>query len=154
MSFTYNFPMAGNTVDVVVHDHFDNILLVRRNSEVEHGKLAFPGGYMEIDEPLKVAAIRELREETGLVFPNNQFEFEMVADRPKRDTRGRVISTIYSLLVPDLYVLQKKFVRQEEEVLELVIRDYNGLNREEMAFDHYDIMLNVLFGLRYDSGDN
>lgn len=42
---------------------------VRRNIEPCNGEIAFPGGYHEGDETWEQAAVRELREETGLVIP-------------------------------------------------------------------------------------
>ena len=42
------------------------ILLVRRAIEPSYGKWVFPGGYVDRDEKLEKAAIREVKEETGL----------------------------------------------------------------------------------------
>ena len=43
-----------------------NVLLVQRKHWPHTGKWAIPGGFVEIDESLKRAAWRELREETGV----------------------------------------------------------------------------------------
>ena len=43
-----------------------HIVLVRRAIEPGYGKWVFPGGYVDRGEELKVAAIREAREEAGL----------------------------------------------------------------------------------------
>ncbi len=42
------------------------LLCVRRNIEPHIGKLALPGGFIEIDETWQQAAARELQEETGV----------------------------------------------------------------------------------------
>ncbi|MGP4111939.1 NUDIX domain-containing protein [Streptomyces sp. 4N509B] len=43
------------------------LVVVRRDIEPFRGELALPGGYMELGETWREAAVRELREETGLV---------------------------------------------------------------------------------------
>jgi 8-oxo-dGTP diphosphatase len=45
------------------------LVVVRRDIEPCRGELSLPGGYMELGETWREAAVRELREETGLVAP-------------------------------------------------------------------------------------
>jgi ADP-ribose pyrophosphatase YjhB (NUDIX family) len=49
---------------VVLHDR--QVLLVRRTSEPHSGDWALPGGYIERDETVDIAVIREVFEETGI----------------------------------------------------------------------------------------
>lgn len=69
------------------------ILLVRRKYEPYKGMWAIPGGFVEDDEELEAAAIRELQEETGFVVPamTQLHTFGKVG----RDSRGRTVTVTY-----------------------------------------------------------
>ena len=73
------------------------ILLVKRKIEPYLGQYAIPGGFMHEDEDLDEAALRELREETGVtdVYLEQLYSF----GAPRRDPRGRVISVSYFALI-------------------------------------------------------
>jgi ADP-ribose pyrophosphatase YjhB (NUDIX family) len=48
------------------------LVVVRRDIEPARGELALPGGYIEVGETWREAAVRELREETGLTADARQ----------------------------------------------------------------------------------
>lgn len=50
----------------VVFSHDGGILLVQRAIHPSYGKWVFPGGYVDRGETLEEAALREVREESGL----------------------------------------------------------------------------------------
>jgi 8-oxo-dGTP diphosphatase len=75
-------------------------LVVKRKIPPFKDRLAIPGGFVLPDENLEAAALRELREETGVsnVYLEQLYSF----GEPKRDPRGRVISIAYfALISPD-----------------------------------------------------
>jgi ADP-ribose pyrophosphatase YjhB (NUDIX family) len=53
-------------VGTIITDDRDQIVLVKRAIEPGYGKWVFPGGYVDRGEDVKVAAVREAREEAGL----------------------------------------------------------------------------------------
>ena len=76
------------------------VLLVKRRIPPFKDHLAIPGGFVLPDEDLDEAALRELREETGVtdVYLEQLYSF----GDPKRDPRGRIISISYfALISPD-----------------------------------------------------
>ena len=98
--YTYKYPRPAVTVDVAIfmpESSFIKILLIQRGSEPFKGTYALPGGFVDIQETLEEAAQRELKEETGLSI-SELTQVHTFSD-PKRDPRGRVISTCYAAIL-------------------------------------------------------
>lgn len=99
MAYTYEHPHPAVTVDVAVFTLTAGrlaVVLVRRAAWPHAGKWALPGGFVGIDESLKRAAWRELREETGIKA--GYLEQLGAFGRPDRDPRERVITVVYIAL--------------------------------------------------------
>ncbi len=77
------------TVDIIIIKESE-VLLIKRGGHPCLGKLAFPGGFVEMDEDVYTAAARELYEETGLKV--RSLRQLRVASKPDRDPRTRIIS--------------------------------------------------------------
>src|SRR5436309_2542719 len=122
------------TVDVVlftIRDRQLQVLLIKRLVPPFVNRYALPGGFVLQDESLDKAAVRELREETGVdkVYLEQLYTF----GDPKRDPRGRVITVAYYALVPNSQALRAG--TDEAEAAWFPITDLPPL-----AFDHRKIV--------------
>jgi 8-oxo-dGTP diphosphatase len=76
------------------------VLTVERQT-AKKGMLALPGGLLEDSEDLAEAAVRELREETGIALTPGEIHQIGAYGHPDRDTRyGRAISVAFLALIP------------------------------------------------------
>ncbi|HKK79610.1 MAG TPA: NUDIX domain-containing protein [Phaeodactylibacter sp.] len=144
MPYTYDYPRPALTVDCVIFGLDESqelkVLLIQRDQEPFAGKWALPGGFVEMDEPLEQAALRELEEETGVreVFIEQLYTF----GAPERDPRGRVVSVAYYALVN----LSEHPVQAASDARKV---DWYGLNElPGLGFDHRQILKAAVDRLR------
>ncbi|MFJ2202396.1 NUDIX domain-containing protein [Streptomyces violaceusniger] len=97
---TETWETISYTADVVCIRGADVLMIVRGDAPYE-GQLALPGGGVNRGEISRVAAARELLEETGVVVDPADLVLVGVYDRPDRDPRGRVVTAAYVVTVPD-----------------------------------------------------
>lgn len=131
------------TVDVVlltVRQGRLSVLLVRRRRPPFGSAWALPGGFVEPDEELDGAAIRELAEETGLDLVPRGIHLEQLRTygKPGRDPRGRAASVAYLALVPDLPLPVAGDDAGRARFWP--IEDLAGDDAPRLAFDHDEIL--------------
>jgi 8-oxo-dGTP diphosphatase len=135
MPYTYHYPRPAVTVDCLVfrqNSSTREILLIQRKNEPYKGKWALPGGFLEMGETLNEAAVRELREETGLnISVLEQFH---TFDAVNRDPRHRTISTVF-IGTPDKDSGTLKASSDASEV-----EWFNLKSLPILAFDHNEII--------------
>lgn len=81
------------TVDCVVVDAEDRVLLIRRRNPPFKGHFAFPGGFVDVGESVEDACRRELREETHVRA--GKLSLLGVYSDPARDPRGHTCSVAF-----------------------------------------------------------
>lgn len=98
--YSYRYPHPAVTADCVLFCYEAGrlkVLLIERGNEPYKGCWAFPGGFMNMDETAEQCALRELREETGVVLSQvRQLGAYSAVDR---DPRERVVSVVFYAVV-------------------------------------------------------
>ena len=137
MAYTYKYPRPAVTADciVITREVEPKVLLVQRGNEPFKGCWAFPGGFMEMDETTEQCAIRELKEETGLIVSDLQ---QIGAySKVDRDPRGRTITVAYLAIIDEPVSAHGQDDAAKAE--------WFPLSRlPELAFDHADIMQDAI----------
>ncbi len=132
--FTYKYPRAALTVDSIVfvkNGGVIQVLLIQRGREPFKSKWALPGGFIEMDETLEKACIRELEEETRLVL--NKMEQFRTYDAIDRDPRHRTISVVFSAEIEK----PAKVIGSDDAVR----ADWFPIDElPDLAFDHAQIL--------------
>lgn len=148
-----SYPKPSITTNIVVHDtDNDEILLIKRKNDPFKDSWALPGGYFNpedfnrerADENIYAAALRKLKEETGIVANGNNLLFQSFFDAPGRDPRGRTVSFAYLLNVSDGF-LETQNVKASDDAKDLVWGDRSFIHHYvDLAFDHNKIVDLVL----------
>lgn len=136
MDYIYKYPRPMVTVDCILvnqQKQENEVLLIRRKNEPYKNLLAIPGGFVDVDEDLEEAALRELEEETGV----NGIEIKQFKTygKPNRDPRGRNISVVFYYLLNDI-TLKTQAGDDAKETLWVKESELQNL-----AFDHQEILM-------------
>ena len=168
------------TVDAVLYRVQKNgikVLLIERGGHPFIGDYAFPGGFVESDEPCEAAVARELFEETGI--KGVALRQLVTASTPGRDPRWRNITVVFCAEVKEIPQAQagddaaaakwfdivcdgnggfKLTAKDEEFTCKLdVVRDAYGkidlnntkiVERGKLAFDHAKLIYYLIDTLK------
>jgi len=139
MAYTYEYPHFALTVDAVLFSKSDeglNVLLISRAKEPFKDCWVFPGGYVNIDEVIDDAVIRELEEETSISnVPLTRLD---IFDAIDRDPRERTVSVVYYGFINDSHVS----INAGDDAKDAKWFSVNNL--PELAFDHSMILKKIL----------
>lgn len=124
-----SFKSPKITVDgIIIRDN--KILLIKRKNEPFKDKWALPGGFVEYNETVEDAVIREIFEETGL--QTEIAKLVGVYSDPKRDPRGHTITIAYLLKI------KKGDMKSGDDASDVNFFSLNQL--PHLSFDHDKII--------------
>ncbi|QUQ70574.1 NUDIX domain-containing protein [Kutzneria sp. CA-103260] len=137
-----------DTADAVMfaydYQHTVRVLTILRRWDPYQGRRALPGGHVDPGEDTRVAAARELAEETSLILPDEALTQVGVYNAPGRDPRGPYRTFAYTALLP---TMPKPVAADDAAAAEwtpvLLIR----ADVDSMAFDHRAIVLDAAAAL-------
>jgi bifunctional NMN adenylyltransferase/nudix hydrolase len=140
------YPPIFSTADAVVIQS-GHVLMIRRRAEPGKGLWALPGGYVNAntDKSVEDAAIRELREETGIKVPAPVLRGSIVRSRVfdaiDRSPRGRIITHAFHIQLPDGDLPKVKGSDDADKARWVPIAEVRS---EECFEDHYEIIQHFL----------
>ena len=140
------YPPIFSTADSVVIQS-GHVLMIRRRAEPGKGLWALPGGYVNAntDRSVEDAAIRELREETGIKVPapvlRGSIKRSKVFDAIDRSPRGRIITHAFHIELPDGELPKVKGSDDADKARWVPIAEVKS---EECFEDHYEIIQHFL----------
>ncbi|WP_442593719.1 NUDIX domain-containing protein [Neobacillus sp. D3-1R] len=112
---------------------------------IEGGKWALPGGFIQENESAIEAAKRELEEETGV--SDVHMKHFGVYDTPGRDPRGWIISNALYAIVTEDYLSKRKAA---DDAAKVELFNLNEVFQLELAFDHRQIIDDALWFIKKD----
>jgi ADP-ribose pyrophosphatase YjhB (NUDIX family) len=128
------------------------IMLIQRsmtNGEGDHnieaGKWALPGGFVDPNETAYQAAKRELEEETSV--KNIHLKHYGTYDTPGRDPRGWIITNAHYAIVPENYLLERK---ANDDATDVKLFSLEELKKTALAFDHEQIINDAIVQIEKD----
>ncbi|MBI3652741.1 MAG: NUDIX hydrolase [Acidobacteria bacterium] len=132
--FCYDYPRPAVTVDIVLFYAAKEgleVLLVQRAKDPFKDHWALPGGFVDENEALAAAAVRELLEETQL----RRAKFKQIGafGDPGRDPRGHTVSIAFAAILKS-----KPIVTGADDAKAAAWHPVKGLPK--LAFDHKKII--------------
>lgn len=123
------------TVDIVLFKAENQILLIKRKNDPFKDCWALPGGFVDENEDLEVAALRELEEETTIKL--EKLSQLGAYGKPFRDPRSHVVSVAYFTNVDKNTVAKAADDAKEAQWFAIT-------NLPELAFDHAEIIKDAI----------
>ncbi len=128
------------------------ILLIKRsehnhegNLNIEAGKWALPGGFVQPTETAMTAAERKLYEETGI--DGLKMKHFGIYDDPERDKRGWIISNAHYVIASEKSLEKRKVSKDASDIQLFSMEEALAF---DLAFDHRNIIDDALWFIKKD----
>lgn len=124
------------TVDAVILDIRGKVALIRRGHPPFQGKLALPGGFVDVGERVEKAVLREVKEETGMGV--RIASVVGIYSDPKRDPRGHTVAVAF------LCRKTSGKMKAGDDAADIAWFDIDDALESPLAFDHRQILRDAL----------
>lgn len=142
------YPPTFVTVDACVIQS-GHVLVVTRAAQPGKGLWALPGGFVEQNEKLVDACVRELIEETSIELSKRQLYGsivdEKVFDHPDRSLRGRTITACFTIKLEDTFALPKTKAQPGEVSKLQWLPIAEALDNPQNWFEDHHSMFSTMF---------
>jgi 8-oxo-dGTP diphosphatase len=122
------------TVDCVIVDRKGRVLLIKRGNAPFKGQYALPGGFVDLDETVEGACLREVLEETQVTI--RRPKLVGIYSEPGRDPRGPTVSIAFATRVTT-----GKAIAGDDAASVAWVADWKS---HALAFDHATIVRDAL----------
>ena len=122
------------TVDAIIQRESE-ILLIRRKKDPFKEMLALPGGFVNQNERVEDAIIREVREETTLEI--RLLDILGVYSDPKRDPRKHIMTTVFIGVIKED---NNSRARAADDASAIAWLSLKSTDNHSFAFDHSKII--------------
>lgn len=122
------------TVDAIIQRESE-ILLIRRKKDPFANMLALPGGFVNDNEKVEEAIVREIREESTLEI--KLLDILGVYSDPKRDPRKHIMTTVF---IAEIIGDKHTEAVAADDASEIVWIDLASSEKYTFGFDHKKII--------------
>ena len=140
------FPPIFSTVDAVVLQS-GHILMIQRKDAPGKGLWALPGGFLNQDETLREAVLRELIEETQIklqeIILDRSITDIKVYDHPERSQRGRTVTNAFKFELKQGDLPRIKGASDADKAKWIPLNEVFTMG-ETIYEDHLDIILDMV----------
>jgi bifunctional NMN adenylyltransferase/nudix hydrolase len=111
-----SYPISYQCVDMIAYTRkLEKVVMVEKEG---HGVIQLPGGFVDVcDDSLETAALRELKEETGIVGNVAVYESShRIDDWRYRNRRDKIMTTLFAVPID---VADLKYAKAADDVMKL-----------------------------------
>ena len=136
--YKYKFPMPAVTVDAIIINSRDQILLIQRSNNPFKDHWALPGGFLDVEKDLTLedALIREVKEETDLNIDKDSLRQLKTYGNIGRDPSQRTITIVYFYK----YTYGNPIAKAGSDANDVHWFPIHSMHLLKLAFDHDKII--------------